>query len=184
MPLTLEAGAVEDAARGGEALERLIAAVWPEAFRVAVTILRDRGLAEDAAQDACVAIARGLPRLRSKSAFSAWAYKTIAAHALTVARRRRHALPLEAVADRATPLDGGDAIDLHRALATLSPQQRAATLLHYYAGLRSEEIAAAIGVSASTVRFHLMLARKNLREALSAPIAPTAPSSEVVSHVR
>jgi RNA polymerase sigma-70 factor (ECF subfamily) len=184
MPLTLDAGAVDGARRGGEALERLMATVWPEAFRVALAILRDRGLAEDAAQDACAAIARALPRLRSSSAFSAWAYKTIAAHALTVARRRRHALPLDAVADRATHLDRGDVIDLHRALGTLSPQQRAVTLLHYYAGLRSEEIAAAIGVSASTVRFHLMLARRNLRKALSAPGTSLAPSSEVTSDVR
>ncbi len=184
MPLTLEAGAVDDARPGGEALERLIAAVWPEAFRVAVTILRDRGLAEDAAQDACAAIARALPRLRSSSSFSAWAYKTIVAHALTVARRRRGTLPLDAVAERASDLDRSDVIDLHRALATLSPQQRAATLLHYYAGLRSEEIAGAIGVSASTVRFHLMLARRRLRNALSAAPSAPAPSSEVISHVR
>lgn len=183
MPLTLEAAVVDDARRGGEALERLIAAVWPEAFRVAVAILRDRGLAEDAAQEACAAIARALPQLRDSSAFSSWAYKTIAARALDVARSRRHAVPLEAVADRALRFDPSDALDLYRALARLSPKQRAATLLHYYAGLRTGEIAAAIGVPPSTVRFHLMLARRSLRKALSAPV-PSVLSAEVIPDVR
>ncbi len=182
MPLTLEAGSIEGARRGGEALERLIAAVWPEAFRVALTILRDRGLAEDAAQDACAAIARGLPRLRSSRAFSSWAYKTIVARALDVARRRRRDVPFDGV-DRTLSFDPSDALDLYRALERLSPKQRAATLLHYYAGLRSGEIAAAIGVPASTIRFHLMLARRNLRKALSAPATPTV-SVEVLSDVR
>jgi hypothetical protein len=39
-------------------------------------------------------------------------------------------------------------------------------------------------VSASTVRFHLMLARRNLRKALSAPGTSLATSSEVTSDVR
>jgi RNA polymerase sigma-70 factor, ECF subfamily len=179
----LDTGAVDGARDGGEALERLIAAIWPEAFRVAVAILRDRGLAEDAAQEACAAIARGLPQLRSSSAFSSWAYKTMAARALDAARRRRRAVPLDAIADRAMGFDRSDALDLRRALEALSPKQRAATLLYYYAGLRSGEIAAAIGLPPSTIRFHLMLARRSLRKALSAPGAPTV-SAEVISDVR
>jgi RNA polymerase sigma-70 factor, ECF subfamily len=182
MPLTISAGTVDDARNGGAALERLIVVVWPEAFRLALTILRDRGLAEDAAQEACAAIARTLPRLRSSGAFSAWAYKAMAAHALDVARRRRRLVALDSVADRAVTFDRSDALDLYRALEALSPKQRAATVLHYYAGLRSGEIAAAIGVPPSTVRFHLMLARRNLRKALSAP-APIV-STEVISNAR
>jgi RNA polymerase sigma factor (sigma-70 family) len=72
-----------------------------------------------------------------------------------------------------------EALDLHNALSTLSPTQRAVALLHYYAGLNSTEIAAAIGVSPSTVRFHLMLARKALRKALSSPQIPLHASTEV-----
>jgi DNA-directed RNA polymerase specialized sigma24 family protein len=75
MALSVAASDVESARSGGEPLERLIAAIWPEAFHVALTILRDRGLAEDSAQEACAAIARSLPLVKSVNAFKAWAYK-------------------------------------------------------------------------------------------------------------
>ncbi len=78
MPLTVEGGLIESARLGGADVERLIAAVWPEAYRIAFSILRDGGLAEDAAQDACAAMARSLPRLKNANAFYAWSYKIIA----------------------------------------------------------------------------------------------------------
>ena len=65
MPLTVGPRVIESAQGGSEALEELIAAVWPEAYRLALVILRDRGLAEDAAQEACAAIARSLTSLKS-----------------------------------------------------------------------------------------------------------------------
>jgi DNA-directed RNA polymerase specialized sigma24 family protein len=74
-------------------------------------------------------------------------------------------------------------LDLYRALAALTPVQRAAVLLHYYGGLRSGEIAEALGVPPSTARFHLMLARRNLRRALAVVDPPTTPGIEVVSDV-
>jgi RNA polymerase sigma-70 factor (ECF subfamily) len=183
MALSVEASDVECARSGGEPLERLIAAIWPEAFRVALTILRDRGLAEDTAQEACAAIARSLPLIKSINAFKTWAYKVIVSHALTAARRRRLVLSLDAATEREIAFDPSDALDLFAALASLTPKHRAAILLHYYAGLRSGEIAAAIGVPASTIRFHLMLARKNLRKALSAPISTTAHCAGVIPNV-
>ncbi|MBC5829050.1 MAG: hypothetical protein GIW98_02525 [Candidatus Eremiobacteraeota bacterium] len=57
--------------------------------------------------------------------------------------------------------------------------------MRYYVGLNSGEIAAATGLPSSTVRFHLMLARRRLRKALSATTARTIqPSQEVFSDVR
>jgi RNA polymerase sigma-70 factor, ECF subfamily len=151
-------------------LEPLIAAVWPQAYRVAFSILRDCGLAEDAAQEACVTIARSLTSLRSLDAFSTWSYKIVVTAALRTARRRPRLQNLDEI-DRPVEasFDRSDALDLYRALATLSPIQRAVTLLHYYAGLKSGEIAYAAGVPSSTVRFHLMRARAALRKTIEAP---------------
>jgi DNA-directed RNA polymerase specialized sigma24 family protein len=39
--------------------------------------------------------------------------------------------------------------------------------LHYYGGLNSVEIGAALGIAPVTVRFHLMRARAALRKALA-----------------
>jgi RNA polymerase sigma-70 factor, ECF subfamily len=181
--MDVDAAAVERARMGGAELDALIGAVWPAAFRVAFGILRDRGLAEDAAQEGCAAIARALPGLKRLDAFRAWSYKVVVSHALALARRRPHAVPLDAIAERQIRFERGDALDLYRALAALTPVQRAAVLLHYYGGLRSGEIAAALGVSPSTVRFHLMLARRSLRKALAVVDPATPPTIEVVTDV-
>lgn len=162
-------GRLVDSARlGGEGLEPLIATIWPQAYRVAFAILRDRGLAEDAAQEACVAIARALPSLRNSGAFPTWSYKIVVGRALAFARRRPRTQSLDALADSAVRFDTSDALDLYNALASLKPVERGAILLHYYAGLTSGEIAAASSLPPSTVRFRLMRARAALRKALSA----------------
>ncbi|MEO6836567.1 MAG: sigma-70 family RNA polymerase sigma factor [Candidatus Tumulicola sp.] len=180
MPLAVDPALVENARSGGAGLERLVAAVWPEAYRIALSILHDRGLAEDAAQEACAAMARSLPALENTDVFPAWCYKIIANHAITASRRRPRTQALDAVAELEIHLDRSDALDLYKALATLPVVQRGAIILHYYAGLNSREIAAATGLARSTVRFHLMLARRTLRRALTVTDAVTTRQSEEV----
>lgn len=168
MPLRIERAIVEQARdRGGTALEPLIALVWPEAYRLALSILRDRGLAEDAAQEACAAIVGSLRSLKSLDAFPAWSYRIVVSRALGAARTRQHTQSLDEATSLGTALERSDALDLYEALASLSPLQRAVVLLHYYAGYNSAEIASVTGLAASSVRFHLMRARAALRKALS-----------------
>ncbi len=184
MALALERELIKGARFGGASLERLIAAVWPEAYRIAFSILRDGGLAEDAAQEACAAMARQLQTLKNADVFSAWSYKIIVNHAITASRRRPRTQPLDEIADRGIHFDQSDALDLYNALAALPLVQRGAIILHYYAGLNSREIAAATGLPSSTVRFHLMLARRTLRKALSATdVRAIQPSEEVLPDV-
>ena len=168
MPIDIDPELVERARReGGAALERLVSLVWPHAYRIAAAILRDRSLAEDAAQEACAAIVRALPALRDVAAFHTWTRRVAARHAIDVGRRHRGAASLEDSAGVPIHTDDHDAVDLYRALAALPLLQRAAVVLHYYGGHNSLEIARATGVTAPTVRFHLMLARRTLRAALS-----------------
>jgi RNA polymerase sigma-70 factor (ECF subfamily) len=167
VPLSVDDGAIEAARSGGAGVDRLIAAVWPEAYRIAFGVLRDRGLAEDAAQEACASIARGLPSLKNTAAFSTWSYKIIVNRAISAARARPRTLTLDSSIESGVHVDRTVAVDLSNALSRLSVVQRAAVILHYYAGLNSREIAAATGVTSATVRFHLMLARRALRKALS-----------------
>lgn len=168
MPLRVERETLELARnQGGSALEPLIALVWPEAYRLALSILRDRSLAEDAAQEACAAIAASLHSLKNLDAFPAWSYRIVVSHALGAARTRRRTQSLDEAAALENGIDPSDALDLYEALASLSPLQRAVVVLHYYAGYNSTEIAAVMGSAASSVRFHLMRARAALRKTLS-----------------
>jgi RNA polymerase sigma factor (sigma-70 family) len=56
--------------------------------------------------------------------------------------------------------------DLVRALASLSPNQRAAVALREYADLSTRDVARILGCSQATVRVHLAQARKRLRPLL------------------
>lgn len=168
---------IEQARSGGIALDRLITAVWPEAYRIAFSVLRDRGLAEDAAQEACAKIAASLGHLNNPGGFASWSYRLIVRQAIDAGRRLRRAQPLDEIAHHAVEIDAVGQIDLHQALGKLPLVQRAAVILHYYAGFNSSEIAAATGLPASTVRFHLMNARRMLRKALSTD-APQAVARE------
>jgi RNA polymerase sigma-70 factor (ECF subfamily) len=167
VPLHLDRDLIRTAQiEGGTALECVIGSVWAEGYRICASILRDRGLAEDAVQEACVAIVQGLPKLRDVGTFSAWSYKIIVNRAITTARRRRELQPLDALSTREVHFNSDDSLDLANALSALSAAQRGAIILHYYAGLTSREIAESTGLPRSTVRFHLMKARRCLRAAL------------------
>ena len=56
--------------------------------------------------------------------------------------------------------------ELLEALDRLTYRQRAATVLHYYGGYSTREIADILGSSAATVRVHLSQGRKRLRATL------------------
>lgn len=71
-----------------------------------------------------------------------------------------------ALADRSVVDTSEAATELLEALAKLPPKQRAALVLHYYEGYRTREIAEIIGSSAATVRVHLSVGRKRLRDLL------------------
>lgn len=184
MALSLDAALVESARVETGALERLIETVWPEAYRVALTILRDHGLAEDAAQDACATIARSLGALKNDNMFASWTYRIAANAAITIGRRNLPVQSLDPVVACGRSVDTAEAVDLDNALAALPVVQRAMILLHYYAGLKSAEIAAATGLPSSTIRFHIMLARRALRKALAIEEAASTLSDEVLTNAR
>ncbi len=179
--MEIDPSLIEAASSESGALERLITGVWPEAFRLAMGILHDRELAEDAAQEACASMAAGLSSLKSSGAFRTWFYRLVVNEAITISRRRREAVTLDEAVSENVQLDNAEALDLARALQRLPAEQRAVVLLHYYVGLSSREIAVAAQLPAGTVRFQLMLARRALRRALSLAAHP-ASSKEALSN--
>lgn len=68
---------------------------------------------------------------------------------------------------RAVEGPDADVLDLIRALAQLSPSQRAAVVLHDYAGFRAREAADTVGSTEAAMRVHLMRGRRKLRLLLS-----------------
>ena len=169
------------AASGGDErdYEALVRALWPNAYRIAWSILGERGAAEDAAQAACAAICAKLHDLSDVRAFPGWAYRIIVSHARDHARararlRRRETVGYDEAAGVTTRDDSSARLDLEAAIGMLPEPLRLALELHYFVGLTSSEVGRALGVPAATVRFRLMIARRRLRPFLSDATAPSA----------
>ena len=160
---------VEAALAGDDAaIEALLRAAWPHAYRIALSILRDPVCAEDAAQNACAVMLHALPRLRAAEAFGAWVYRIVVREAFALGRRLPQHEPLaaDALASGSCLTDAEVRIDVLSALGKLSPNECAAVALHYYADLTSADIAEILEMPDSTVRYHLMRARRKLEALL------------------
>jgi RNA polymerase sigma-70 factor (ECF subfamily) len=80
-----------------------------------------------------------------------------------LAARGRHAPELDEHPSVEMP---APTVDLVRGLRQLTPKQRAALVLHHYAGYSNREAAAIIGSTAAAVGVHLERARRRMREVL------------------
>jgi RNA polymerase sigma-70 factor (sigma-E family) len=79
---------------------------------------------------------------------------------------------LDAVPERAGPPDGGleEAIDLHAALARLTPRQRAVLVLRFLCDMSVAGAAAALGCSEGTVKSQTSVALHAMRRFLTTPV--------------
>lgn len=173
---------VDGAIRGDSShMGALIEAWWPEAYRIAFGILRDRALAQDAAQDACATTYRHIGALRSVGSYRAWLYRVVVRCAQETARKQPHvdALVETLVSKAATAPDIEESLDVGAALGRLPHDMRVLVLLRYYANLTSREIGSVMGIPSATVRFRLAIARRQLKKLLDASTASTPISDEV-----
>ncbi|HEX5013035.1 MAG TPA: sigma-70 family RNA polymerase sigma factor [Candidatus Limnocylindrales bacterium] len=163
---------VELAADGDEvAFGRLVAQHYDDMARVAFVITGDRSLAQDAVQSAWVRAWTRLRTVRDPERVRAWLLTIAANEARQTARRNRRATVVELDVDvegtpRMDPAIGIDRIDLARALAGLSPDDRALLALRYVAGVDAPELGLMTGRTASGTRAHLSRLTARLRKEL------------------
>jgi RNA polymerase sigma factor (sigma-70 family) len=145
------------------------------AYGLAVRILRDAALAEDAVQDAFLAVWRTAVSFDpSRGTASTWIMTLVHRRAVDVVRRedRRRAQPLDDA-----PQGTGETTDeqaavreqrraVQAALAQLSPDQREALELAYYGGLSQTELSERLGVPLGTVKSRMFAALAKLRDLL------------------
>lgn len=117
-----------------------------------------RHLAEDAVAEAFARAIEHADRIREPLP---WIYRTAFRLASRELQRERRALP-----PAPDPVPGLDPVEIQaivHALAELSPNQRAAVLLHDEEGFTAPEVARLLGMAAATVRVHLFRGRRRLR---------------------
>ena len=166
---------VERAQQGDpEAFDRLTELVMDRLYAVAYRILRHTQGAEDATQQALVAIWRQLPQLRDPDRFEAWSYRLLVNAAYAEHRRNRPTadaeLPETKSDDPYLAVEYRD--QLERGFRRLSAEQRAVLVLQHYLNYSHEQMADVLGVPVGTVRSRLHGARSAMRAALEADARP------------
>lgn len=164
-----------DRSRSGdrEALDRLLRRHQPRISAVCRRLTGNEADANDAAQEALIAIVKGLHRFDGRSSFGTWAYRVATNSSLDELRRRkrRTADSLDAV-DRAEPMVSsrtGDVDDRHAleaALRSLPEEFRVAVVLRDVADLDYSEIAEILGVPPGTVKSRIARGRGQLAQLL------------------
>lgn len=160
---------VELAAAGDEvAFGRLVAEHQKVMAKVAFVICGDRSLAQDATQSAWIAAWKGLRSVRDPANIRAWLVSIAANEARQQVRRRGRVIVVEIdpqlpSSTRSDPATGIGRLDLVRALAAISPDDRALLALRYVAGLDAAELGAATGRTASGTRARLSRLTARLR---------------------
>jgi RNA polymerase sigma-70 factor (sigma-E family) len=156
-----------DAARD-DAFTAFAREAGPGLVRTAFFLTGDRHLAEDLAQTALAQTYVHWPRVDEPLAYA----RRVLVNANAAWWRRRSATetPVDALPDVATH-DGTAAVaergPLVAALRQLPARQRAAVVLRYYADLSENDVAAAMGCTAGSVKKHVSRGVERLRVLLS-----------------
>ncbi|WP_432050782.1 RNA polymerase sigma factor [Verrucosispora sp. NA02020] len=164
------------AARGDSAaLDALLTAIRPEVLRLCGRLLPNREDAEEACQDALLAVARGIGRFEGRASFHTWLYRVTANRARSTYRglRRRWlveagGVPLPDPPDpRRTSVVAGTRLDLLEALDAIRPELAEALTLRDVLDLGYREIADLLGLPEGTVKSRIHEARRQVRQRLT-----------------
>jgi RNA polymerase sigma-70 factor (ECF subfamily) len=175
---------VESAATDGELIERIAGgdrSAFEELYSryaravlgLAIRRLGDRGRAEDASQEAFVAIWRSARTYDpERGAGAPWLY-TVARNAITDGLRRRPEPSAELVDGPGHEPDPSEQAEVawqawrvHRALEVLPEHERPVIELAYWRGLSQSEIADSLGIPLGTVKTRTRSALARLADAL------------------
>jgi RNA polymerase sigma-70 factor (ECF subfamily) len=148
---------------------------------LAVGILRDRTLAEDAVQQALLSIWKDLPQLRDPARYESWSYKLLVRACYAESRKRKRRRAEVYGLETREPVAGddigsvADRDQLDRGFQRLSLEHRAVVVMHHYLDMPLEAVATALGIPPGTARSRFHRAMASLRAALEADDRPSPP---------
>jgi RNA polymerase sigma-70 factor (ECF subfamily) len=127
----------------------------------------DHALADDLAQETFLEAHRKIASWRDEGSFASWLYAIAYSRYLMEARRRK----LEPLEDADVPSPSPESasalrLDLERAMARLSPGERAALTLCFALELTHEEAAVTLAMPIGTVKSHVARGREKLKAML------------------
>jgi RNA polymerase sigma-70 factor, ECF subfamily len=162
-----------------EAFEGIVRRWQHPLVNMAYRFCRDRGRAEEMAQEAFLRAYRKLAYWRGDAPFSAWLF-ALAANLYRSELRRipLRTVPLDDIAEPSDPRSRSSGIEVEeregavrQAVSLLPPKYRDAVILYYFQGQDVSAAARSLGMTEGTLKSRLFRARELLRSKLSRSLA-------------
>ncbi|MGW3982101.1 sigma-70 family RNA polymerase sigma factor [Streptomyces mirabilis] len=149
-----------------EEFTRFYDGIYERLVRETVRSTRDRGQAEDAVQEALIIVLGRWQSIEHPERYVRTVLRNLVAKK---ASERPALVPVDVFAGpEALERDVADGVELRLALVAvlheLPVQQQRATALHYLVDKSVDQVAEDLGVTESTVRVHLMQARRRIHD--------------------
>ncbi len=142
-------------------------------LRMAVLLVGDRDLAQDALQDGLLAAYRARAGFRGEARFYTWVTAIVINECRKINRlsaKRERAVRISAamseLAHREDTSESTEFGSLYNAIASLGEQEREVVTLYYFNDWKVSSIATFLGLREGTVKSHLARARNRLRSIL------------------
>jgi RNA polymerase sigma-70 factor (sigma-E family) len=148
--------------------ENFAAREYPRLVAALTLLVRDRGVAEELAQDALVRTYERWGRVREMSAPGPWVHRVAVNGGVSWLRRRsaeRRALRRNGPAV-AEPWDDAEVLAVRRAVSNLPRRQRQAIVYRYYFGYSTAETAELMGIRPGSLKSAVTRAFATLRAEL------------------
>lgn len=156
------------------AIDDLLRVCEPMVLRVCSKFLPNRQDAEEACQDALLAITRSVERFEGRARFTTWLYQVAANCSRSTYRSlRRRAVEIgepeahERPDPQTTSVIAGSRVDLTEALDRLDTRLASPVMLRDVLGLDYSEIAAHLDIPEGTVKSRIHEARRQLQRHLT-----------------
>ena len=150
-----------------ESFTELCRRYYPAMVAIAHSLLGDRHLAEDAAQETFAKAAVKLPQLRQTNKFAGWLAAICRNQARNMARFTNSTQANDEVLAKAAKSDGDDSGEaVRQALKRLSAPAREVVFLRYYDGLSYERISELLGISEQAINGRLRRAKRKMADYL------------------
>jgi len=140
---------------------------YPAMVAIAHSVIGDRHLAEDAAQQAFAKAVRQLPQLKNKSKFAGWLAVICRNAALDLVRsteKLRTVDDLSMIPAKSRDDNTTDAV--RESISKLSASARELIFLRYYDGMSYEQISAVLGISDQAINGRLRRAKRKMADYL------------------
>ena len=173
--------ALVEAAKAGDqtALNRLLVTHYNRIYAICLRLTDNEADGQDAAQEALIAIVKGLSRFEGRAKFSTWAYRIATNAALAELRKRGRRpfvglpeqQPLEPITGVGKKIaDPADVVTTHlqldKALSELPEIFRTAVVLRDVGGFSYDDIGAILKIPLGTVRSRIARGRRHLAKNL------------------